>query len=149
LDASSAASIDLAFHILTFQYIYPIILLTRSSLSGLDRTKTQCIDSSKQLLHLLENMVYDSEELYNSVVWQLICCPFTPFLTLFGEILSNASQPRHHQGSTTMLDAIERFPTFLSKMGVHNSLASKLERVAVVLVKHARSVVYPAEGEYA
>jgi hypothetical protein len=109
--------------------------------------KMQCNESSKDLLHLLDHLVSDSQEPYNGIVWQLICCPFTPFLTLFGEILSNASMPGPEE-SKVMLSAIERFPIFLKRMGLRNSLALKLERVAVILVKHARSVVYPLDGSF-
>lgn len=96
------------------------------------------------MLHLLESMVSDSEEPYNGVVWQLLCGPFTPFLTLFGEILSNGQ--RASEGNKEALTAMEQLPTFLNKMSVRNSLAGKLERTAVVLVEHARSVIFPHEG---
>ena len=103
--------------------------------------KTQCIDSSKRMLHLLEDMVSDSEEPYNGIVWQLLCGPFTPFLTLFGEILSNGKGESEENEES--LAAMEQLPVFLGKMSLRNSLAAKLERVAVVLVQHARSAIHP------
>lgn len=122
---------------MNFSYQYLLVLLARSS----RRMRTQCIDSSKQILHLLKDMVSDSEEPYNGIVWQLLCCPFTPFLTLFGEILSNgkgeSEENREH------LAAIEQLPVFLRQMSLRNSLAAKLEAIAVVFVQHARSVIHP------
>lgn len=91
------------------------------------------------MLHLLEHMVSDSEEPYNGIVWQLLCSPFTAFLALFGELLSNGR--RESQENKEYLDAMEQLPIFLEKMSLRNSLAVKLERIAVVLVKHARSVI--------
>lgn len=136
LDANSAASIDLGLRTVSFRYQYLLILLARSS----SRMKTQCTDSSKTMLRLLENMVSDSEETYNGIVWQLLCCPFTPFLVLFGEILSNGNG--ESEENKEYLAAIEQLPIFLGKMSLRNSLAVKLERIAVVFVQHARSVVH-------
>lgn len=72
---------------------------------------------------------------------QLICRPFTPFLILFGEIL--ASGIDDSQEKELSLNAMERLPIFLKKMALRNSLAAKLERVAVTFVQHARSLVRP------
>lgn len=137
LDGSSAASIDLGLRNVSFSYYYLLILLARSS----SQMRTQCIDSSKRMLGLLENMVSDSEEPYNGIVWQLLCCPFTPFLALFGDILSNGKGETEDNKNT--LAALEQLPVFLSKMSLRNSLAVKLERIAVVFVQHARSVIHP------
>lgn len=137
LDANSAASIDLALRTVSFQYEYLFILLTRSS----TRMRAQCIESSKRMLRLLENMISDSEEPYTSMVWHLLCSPFTPFLDLFGELLSNGKG--ESEENMEALAAMEQLPVFLGKMSSRNSLAAKLERIAVVLVQHARSVIHP------
>jgi hypothetical protein len=73
-------------------------------------------------------------------VWQLVCCPFTPFLVLFGEILANKGPKQ--EADWQALAAMQELPAFLRKMGVRNTLAAKLERIAVVIVRHAESVVY-------
>ncbi|KAL9089772.1 MAG: hypothetical protein Q9165_005566 [Trypethelium subeluteriae] len=86
-------------------------------------------------------MVSDSEEVYNGIVWQLVCNPFTPFLILFGEILSNGRGETEENEEA--LAAMEKLPTYLSKMSVRNSLAAKLQRVATILMQHARSVINP------
>ena len=101
--------------------------------------RKQWIDSSIRMLHLLENMVSDSEEPYNGIVWQLLCSPFTPFLALFGEVVSNAKGTSKEREE--YLAAMEKFPGFLRKMGLRNSLAKKLGRIALILVQHARSVI--------
>lgn len=137
LDTSSAASIDLGLCNVSLQYEYLFILLARSS----PPMKEQCIESSKRMLHLLENMVSNSEEPYNGIVWHLLCGPFTPFLYLFGELLSNGKG--ESEGGKEALDAMEQLPVFLNKMSSRNSLAAKLERIVVVLVEHARSVIHP------
>ncbi|KIX03811.1 uncharacterized protein Z518_07364 [Rhinocladiella mackenziei CBS 650.93] len=137
LDANSAASIDLGLCSVSFQYEYLFILLARSS----TRMRVQCIESSKRMLRLLENMVSDSEEPYGGIVWQLLCGPFTPFLDLFGELLSNGKG--ESKENKEALAAMEQLPVFLNKMSSRNSLAAKLGRIAVVLVHHARSVIRP------
>ncbi|KAF2725820.1 hypothetical protein K431DRAFT_327429 [Polychaeton citri CBS 116435] len=138
LDVAGAASIDLGLHMNSFIYHYLKILLTRS----VPHMKTQCIDSSKQMLHLLQYMVSDSEEPYNGIVWQLVCSPFTPFLALFGEILS--SEKRESVENEEVLAAMGHFPIFLGKMSLRNSLALKLESVAVTFMQHAKSMLASA-----
>ncbi|OQV07516.1 Fungal specific transcription factor domain-containing protein isoform 1 [Cladophialophora immunda] len=135
LSANDAASFDLALSSVSFQYEYLYILLTRSS----TQKRAECIESSKRMLHLLENMVSDSEAPSNGMVWHLLCGPFTPFLDLFGELLSSAEDGS--EGKMGALEAMEHLPVFLDRMSSRNSLAAKLKSVAMVLVQHARSVV--------
>lgn len=109
--------------------------------------KDETIHSSKQMLHLLRQLVSDSQEVYNGIVWQLVCCPFTPFLTLFGEILANrGALPAEVDES---LAAMRELPIFLQRMGIRNSLAARLEPIATVFVQHAESLVHPAPGSSA
>ena len=93
------------------------------------------------MLRLLENMVSDSEEPYNGMVWHFLCGPFTPFLDLFGELLSNGKGDAKENKET--LAAMKQLPVFLKKMSPRNPLAAKLERIATVLVQHANSVIQP------
>jgi hypothetical protein len=108
--------------------------------------KAETTQSSKKMLHLLKDLVSDSEEVYNGIVWQLVCCPFTPFLTLFGEILANKG-PKH-DADMQALAAMQELPLFLKSMGLRNTLAAKLERIAVLIVQHAESVVNAPGCEY-
>lgn len=101
--------------------------------------KSETIQSAKEMLYQLRDLVSDSEEVYNGIVWQLVCCPFTPFLALFGEILANKGPKQ--QADWEALAAMQELPAFLKKMGVRNSLAAKLEHIAVAIVRHAESVV--------
>lgn len=102
--------------------------------------KAETIQSAKEMLYQLRDLVSDSEEVYNGIVWQLVCCPFTPFLSLFGEILANKGPKQ--DADWEALAAMQELPAFLKKMGVRNSLAAKLEHIAVVIVRHAESVVH-------
>lgn len=122
---------------MTFSYLHYQIMLTKSS----TQMRPQCIDFSREMLHLLDHMVSDSEEPFNGVIWLLVCRPFTPFLALFGELLG--SETEDAQERSLSLAAMERLPVFLKKMAARNSLAAKLERVAVTFVQHARSLVRP------
>lgn len=140
LDARDAASIDLDLHSLKFIYLYLRILLARAS----SQMRPQCIDFSKQMLHLLKHMVSDFEELYTGIAWNLICAPFTPFLELFGEIVLNGKGVSNENREA--LAAIEQLPVYLSKWRLRNSLAAKLERIAVTFVQHARSVLDPRDS---
>ena len=105
--------------------------------------RAQCIELSKQLLHLLEYLVVDSDEPYVSMVRHLV--PFTAFLELFGEIVAGKSEIREKLDA---LVAMEKLQVFLYEMRSRNSLAVKLERIADVFVQHAKSVMRPL-GTYA
>lgn len=93
------------------------------------------------MLETLAGVVSDSQEIFNGIVWQLVCCPFTAFLVLFGEIISTLSDPSRHTHNQELLASMELLPSFLQKMAVRNSLAGKLEKIAVVFVQHASSVL--------
>nr|POF12724.1 putative transcriptional regulatory protein c11d3.07c [Quercus suber] len=147
LDAKACASIDLGIVHRRFQYYWLSLLVKQSS----PRWKSQCTKLSKTMLSLLEQLISDSEEPYNGIVWHLVCSPFTPFFNLFGEILSNGQGGS--KGNKEAFAAMELLPVFLEKMSVRNSLAAKLKSIATVFVQHARSVIYrqkvDAENQYA
>lgn len=88
---------------------------------------------------MLHDMVSDSEEPYNGIIWQLVCCPFTPMLVLFGDILSDGEGKLEEHKEA--LVAMQQLPAFLSGMSIRHSLAAKLQRIAEVFVQHATSVI--------
>lgn len=89
-------------------------------------------------------MVSEFEGMYTGIEWNILCSAFTPFLELFGEIASNGEGASEENQDA--LAAMERLPAYLGKRSSHNSLAAKLERIAVVFVEHAKSMV---KGAYA
>lgn len=140
LDDSGITSIDLGLCTLEFNYHYLLVILGRAS----DNMKSETISSSKRMLYLLQHLVSDSEEVYNGIVWQLVCCPFTPFLALFGELLASTGATTEEDEEA--LSAMKELPLFLKKMSLRNSLAARLQGIAVVFVQHAESVVRSALG---
>lgn len=136
LDAKGAASVKLGLRTLEFNRHYLLVILGRAS----SDMKVETMQSSVEMLFLLKDLVSDSEEVYNGIVWQLVCCPFTPFLYLFGEVL--ADKERNYENDMNALKAMKELPDFLKKMGVRNSLAAKLERVAILIVRHGESIVH-------
>jgi hypothetical protein len=84
-------------------------------------------------------MAPESKEPYHPIIWQLVCCPFTPLLVLFCDILSNGK--RNLEESKEALAAMERLPRYLKELSSRNSLAASLEGIAKVFVEHARSVL--------
>lgn len=96
------------------------------------------------MLYLLKYLVSDSEEVYNGIVWQLVCCPFTPFLALFGQILDNKGDV--DRNNVEALAAMKELPVFLEAMGRRNTLAAKLTAVARTFVKHAESSLHSSQG---
>ena len=136
LDAKGKTSVKLGLSTLEFNRHYLLVTIGRVS----SNMKAETIQSAKEMLYLLRDLVSDSEEVYNGIVWQLVCCPFTPFLALFGEILANKGPKL--EADWQALAAMQELPAFLKKMGVRNSLAAKLEHIAVVIVRHAESVVH-------
>jgi len=137
LDTKSLASVNLGLRTLEFNRHYLLILLGRSS----GKLEPETITHAKEMLYLLKQLVSDSEEVYNGIVWQLVCCPFTPFLVLFGQILDNRSSSR--RDNVESLAAMRELPVFLEAMGRRNTLASKLHMIAEVFVDHAESMVNP------
>lgn len=142
LDAKGIASVKLGLRTLEFNRHYLLVTLGRAS----SDMKAETTQSAKEMLYLLRDLVSDSEEVYNGIVWQLVCCPFTPFLTLFGEILANKGL--RQDADRQALEAMQELPTFLKKMSLRNTLAAKLERIAVVIVQHAESVVHTPQCTY-
>nr|OQO15540.1 hypothetical protein B0A51_15262 [Rachicladosporium sp. CCFEE 5018] len=105
--------------------------------------KSESISSSIKMLQILPALVSDSEEVYNGIIWMMVCSPFTAFLTLFGEVVSGSSiQSADH---TVAIEAMEILPVFLNRMGIRNSLAAKLENVATVLLAHVKKVLSERE----
>lgn len=67
LDAKNAASLDLGIRTVTFSYYHFQVLLAKSS----SEKGKQCVDFSRKMLHILDDMVSDSEEPFNGIVWQV------------------------------------------------------------------------------
>lgn len=118
-----------------FTYLQMTVLITRAS----PTFRADCIDASRKMLSLLPDMVSDSEEPYNGIIWMLVCCPFTPLLVLFGEILANGQGPS--EANQQSLEAMEKVPAYLRAMGFRNTLAKKLIHIAETLVMHANAAV--------
>jgi hypothetical protein len=140
LDTKALASVKLGLHTLEFNRHYLLVLLGRSS----GKLEPETISHAKEMLYLLKYLVSDSEEVYNGIVWQLVCCPFTPFLALFGQILDNKGAVR--RDNVEALEAMKELPVFLEAMGRRNTLAAKLTDVARIFVKHAESSIHSSQG---
>ncbi|KAL2830982.1 hypothetical protein BJY01DRAFT_254439 [Aspergillus pseudoustus] len=137
-DAQNAKSINVALHTIEFHFTHLKILLTRSAACMEDT----CLDASIRMLHLLQDMAPESNEPYHPILWQLVCCPFTPLLIIFCDIASNnTTASRTLDQKKSALAAMEQLPIFLQGISRRSSLATKLERIASSFVQHARSVI--------
>lgn len=116
----------------TFQHSYLTLLLARSS----PDLRSRGLEAAKKLLSTLKSLVSDSQEVYNGIVWHLVCCPFTAFLTLYGEVVSGRIITTQDERSA--LTDMQQLPAYLAKMAEKNSLAAKLRPIAETLMKHAR-----------
>lgn len=134
-DAKNAKSIDIALSTIDFHFLHLTVLLTRSA----TRMQEQCFDASMQMLNLLRNMAPESKDPYHPIIWQLVCCPFTPLLILYTEVVSNDKRTPNEKKEA--LAAMERLPNFLKSISWRNSLASNLEGIAKVFVQHAGSAI--------
>ncbi|RMZ09886.1 hypothetical protein D0864_01399 [Hortaea werneckii] len=137
LSETSVRSLELGLRTMHSGYLYLSILLTRTC----PELREDCVLQSREMLCLLEDMVAHSEEVYNGIIWTLLCWPFTPFLTLFGEILTHGASNRREARQS--LEAMKHLPAFLSQMGERNALARQLEVTASTLLSHAQSIIYP------
>jgi hypothetical protein len=147
LDAAGARSLDLGLTTVDFNHQYLILMLSRRA-PWPHPMRCQSIESSIKMLNLLQHLVSDSEEVYNGIIWQLVCCPFTAFLTLFNEIMLQGRDSHRGIGlekKAEILAAMERLPDFLTEMAVHNSLARKLQGVAATILEHARLALGTSE----
>ncbi|KAK6436406.1 hypothetical protein LTR95_007403 [Oleoguttula sp. CCFEE 5521] len=135
LDEKGAASLELGVLTTDFYHHHLLILLARQSASMI----AEAISSSIKMLQILPALVSDSEEVYNGIIWMMVCSPFTAFLTLFGEVVSGSTTESTDHGAA--VEAMAILPVFLKAMGVRNSLAAKLENVATTLLAHAKKVM--------
>lgn len=122
-----------------FHYHHLKVLLIRSK----SNLRDECISTSQQALFLLDDLVSDSNEVYNGIIWLLLYCPFTPFFVLFGDVLSK----RMLKGNERSLEAMEKLEIFLAKMRPRHPRAAKLHTIAAALVRHARIAVTKAESK--
>lgn len=84
-------------------------------------------------------MAPESKEPYHPIIWQLVCCPFTPLLILFCDILSSGKSKLEENKEA--LAAMERLPSYLKDLSSRHSLAVSLEGIAKAFVEHARSII--------
>lgn len=133
-NAQNSKSIDIGLRSQDFHYLYLKILLFRKS----PARRSQCNNSSKELLSLLLHLSPESDESYHPFLWQFLYSPFTAFLLLFREILLNPD--RESRDNQEALAAMENLPEFLGKMASRNPLATRLREVSRVLIGHAKSV---------
>lgn len=122
-----------------FHYNYLTVLLIRSK----PTLREECVSASQRALFLLNDLVSDSNEVYNGIVWALLYCPFTPFFVLFGHVLST----RKISSNERSLEAMEKLSTFLARMRPRHPRAAKLQTIAAALVKYARAVLTKSAGK--
>ncbi|KAK5165380.1 uncharacterized protein LTR77_008909 [Saxophila tyrrhenica] len=120
-----------------FNYNYFKVLLIRSR----PDLREECISSSQQILFLLEDLVSDSSEVFNGVIWVILYCPFTPFFILFGEVLSKGNTP----STKRSLKALETMSSFLNQMRSRHPQAAKLHTIATTFVQYAQQVLRRSE----
>lgn len=131
-DSENAKSIDVALLTIDFHFWYLDVLLTRYY------NRERCVESSKRMLVLLQDMAPERKEPYHPISWQLAFCPFTPFLILFCHILT--SEIHELQENEDALGAMEILPEYLDDLGSRMVLGN-LRRIAKVFVRHAKSVI--------
>jgi len=132
LDEEEQTSMRLGIQYQQFQYYYYTVLLIRSR----PALQEACISSAQQALFSLEDLVSDSSEVYNGVIWVLLYCPFTPFFILFGQIISTGSNSSSRQS----LKAMESMSSFLQQMESRHPQAAKLRTIAVTFVQYAQQI---------
>jgi hypothetical protein len=84
-------------------------------------------------------MAPETKQPYHPIIWQLICCPLTPFLILFCDILSTGKQ--NSERNKEALAAMEQLPGYLREISLRSSFAAGLESITNTFVQHAKSVV--------
>lgn len=125
---------------LEFQYLYYKVLIIRSR----PNLRDECVATSREALLLLNDLVSDTNEVFNGVIWILLYSPFTPFFVLFGEVLSAAASKRSAEqmkSNQRSVDAMEAMVNFLQQMGPKHPQAPKLHTVAATFVKYARTAI--------
>lgn len=132
-DTDNAGSIDVALYAMEFHFLHLRILLTRCS----SQMHEQCLDASRRMLLLLRGMAPESRQPYHPIIWQLICCPFTPFFILFRELISKDIHGGSEENGEA-LAAMDRLPGYLRALSSRNPLAADLENIAIILIRRAR-----------
>ncbi|KAJ5716137.1 hypothetical protein N7493_008048 [Penicillium malachiteum] len=134
-NTKNAKSIDIALCAMEFHFLYLSILLTRSS----PDMEQEFLQNSKQILNLLPSMSVKAKEPYHQIIWQLVCCPLTTLLILLCDTVSNSTRSLEEKKENPA--AMELFPGYLKDLSQRDSLARRLEGIARVFVRHARSAI--------
>ncbi|KAL2208626.1 hypothetical protein CC79DRAFT_1395599 [Sarocladium strictum] len=111
-----------------FHYTYLVIILTKSSAEH----QELCVEFSESMLNELKELPCLPNQPYQPFIWQLLCCPFTPFLVLFRTIMFDADDEKEGQ-----LSAMRQLPKYLEEAKAITPLANKLQEVANVILRHA------------
>lgn len=118
-----------------FHYAYLMAVLTKGSAEH----QELCHETSKLLLSDLKQLRCLPQQPYQPFLWQLLCCPFTPFLVLFRSIITfTQDDAMDVQGS---LNAMRQLPEYLEHAKSVTPLASKLQEVANVIVQYATTFI--------
>lgn len=135
-DRGHVDSMQIGLRALEFHYLYLSILLNKRSADK----EAKCLELSRLLLHGLAGLNSHPKQPYLPFLWQLVCCPFTPFLILFRSIIT--SRQGDPQAPDVHLAAMKQLPAHLARLKSMTPLAKKLEVVATVIVEHANSLVH-------
>ncbi|KAJ5895440.1 fungal specific transcription factor domain-containing protein [Penicillium taxi] len=114
----------IAIESMTFQYHHLRVLLTRQD----EKSVGICLQSAREAILTLDNLVSSSSRVYNGIIWQLLYFPFTPFFAIFRHII------RAPMAATAASDLqlLQSTVSYYSRMTSQGIMASKLEKIAHV-----------------
>ncbi|KAL7813530.1 fungal-specific transcription factor domain-containing protein [Trichoderma aethiopicum] len=118
-----------------FQYLHILILLLRK----VPHSKHRRVQAARDAIMLLPDLVSNSSHVYNSLVWQLLYYPFTPFFTLFGHIMDHPSAPTTQQDLDLLTTTATYFKS-MKQLGSLPAVSSKLEKTALIFCNLASFV---------
>ncbi|KAH8677966.1 hypothetical protein BX600DRAFT_141102 [Xylariales sp. PMI_506] len=117
-----------------FQYLHLLIVSASSQAQHSERRITW----ARKAIKLLPDLVSNSTQVYNGIVWQILYYPFTPFLVLLSHILQSPTTPDIDRDVERLALTVQYFRNMRTQLSGLARIAGQLADTAEALHRLAR-----------
>ncbi|VUC29501.1 unnamed protein product [Clonostachys rosea] len=132
-----AREMSLGIDAMRFQQLHILLLLSQGDQSYLSRK----IETAREILALLSDLVSNSSHVYNGIVWQLLYYPFAAFVTVFNHVTTNPTLSSSEGDLRLLNGTVSYYHSMNGEMGSSSRTSLKLERTAILLYDLAFFIV--------